>query len=890
MRWIITFLLLCWMQSPVCAQTIADAEAHFNEGDEFYDDHDLIKAKLAYQKALDILKKCNATNLLLYHQVLFELAELAEETEDYYAAVRYMEQAIAVENDTVKKATEESDGILSPLRKLSDFYAQAGMWEKALSLKRQNLKRKWQNRHIGNFDNALEDYMYWIENTNDFKFAFRILKDLHEKDEDNLFYNYWIGECYYQLGDYDQALVCFEKVKPNIGLAKVYASKGDVEKAIDIQKTIVADNQENKGHRIYVSGHYPYGRDLSLLADLYIQNAEYDKAILCEEQNEVTKTTCLNLGKAYAGKKQWHKAIEYALKAYNLNQQESSRAFVSADLSHYYYMVNDKSNLQKYVYKILSFVTIELVQTIQELTYDERSKYIERYTELLNEQIPMYAYYVHSDTLTSLTYDASLLMKGALLNSENSVRRVIYDSNDPAFKDLWEELRADRYILNKQLGKDSIDRKINIDSLQNVIYNLEDSLVVKCKEYDDITKSMKLKWPDIQNQLLSQDVAIEFLRIPINNDSVMYAALTLRKDSECPKMTALFEEKQLKEVSDTLWYQCKEMADLVWKPLASELQGVKNIYFSPSGALYNIGIEYLPGMDEYNLYRLSSTRELVTNRETKTANRAVLYGGLDYYAELDTLSKKKSITTLNDTFVEHADVRGLGIRGGKNRLPHTKDEVEEIAKELRKSNWTCQLDTASTGTEESFKSLSVKSVNMLHIATHGFYYTPDEADNTGYRFLQLDNHLASAEDKALTRSGLIMSGANHILEGDTLPDYVEDGILTAKEIADVDLRGLDLVVLSACQTGLGDISQGEGVFGLQRGFKKAGANSILMSLWEVEDEATQILMTQFYKNLVSGQSKRQSLLSAQKYLREIENGKYNEPKYWAAFILLDALE
>ena len=110
-----------------------------------------------------------------------------------------------------------------------------------------------------------------------------------------------------------------------------------------------------------------------------------------------------------------------------------------------------------------------------------------------------------------------------------------------------------------------------------------------------------------------------------------------------------------------------------------------------------------------------------------------------------------------------------------------------------------------------------------------------------------------------------------------------------KEIADIDLRGLDLVVLSACQTGLGDIAQGEGIFGLQRGFKKAGANSVLMSLWEVDDKATQILMTQFYKNLLSGQSKRQSLLSAQKFLREIDGGKYNTPKYWAAFIMLDGI-
>jgi Uncharacterized protein conserved in bacteria len=330
------------------------------------------------------------------------------------------------------------------------------------------------------------------------------------------------------------------------------------------------------------------------------------------------------------------------------------------------------------------------------------------------------------------------------------------------------------------------------------------------------------------------------------------------------------------------------MTDLVWKPLLQELEGVKNIYFSPSGALYNIGIEYLPGMEDYNIYRLSSTRELVKGNETITGNRAVLYGGLDYYAEFDTTSRNQTMPDY--AFVEHADVRSMDLRGGKQFLKHTKDEVVVINNELNKANWTCQLDTLSLGTEESFKSLSGKKVNTLHIATHGFYYTQEEADNTGYKFLQFDNRFTSVEDKSLTRSGLIMAGANHILEGEELPDNVEDGILTAKEIADVDLRGLDLVVLSACQTGLGDISQGEGVFGLQRGFKKAGANSILMSLWEVEDEATQILMTQFYKNLVSGQSKHQSLKSAQRYLREYNAGQYNKPEYWAAFILLDGIE
>jgi CHAT domain-containing protein len=136
----------------------------------------------------------------------------------------------------------------------------------------------------------------------------------------------------------------------------------------------------------------------------------------------------------------------------------------------------------------------------------------------------------------------------------------------------------------------------------------------------------------------------------------------------------------------------------------------------------------------------------------------------------------------------------------------------------------------------------------------------------------------------MTRSGLLFAGANHILSGQPVPDGCDDGILTAKEISTLDLRGLDLLVLSACQTGLGEI-KGDGVYGLQRGFKMAGAQTIVMSLWKVDDEATRILMTEFYKNYLSGKTKRESLLLAQQTLRKT----HPEPEYWASFILLDAL-
>ena len=93
--------------------------------------------------------------------------------------------------------------------------------------------------------------------------------------------------------------------------------------------------------------------------------------------------------------------------------------------------------------------------------------------------------------------------------------------------------------------------------------------------------------------------------------------------------------------------------------------------------------------------------------------------------------------------------------------------------------------------------------------------------------------------------------------------------------------------MSACESALGTYSDDDGILGLQKGFKVAGANTLLMSLGKVDDEATRILMVEFYRNLMDGKTKLQSLRNAQKYLRNVENGKYDDPKYWASFIMLD---
>ena len=851
-------------------------------------------------------KSCDIDSLNL-EEAYLDSAFTADEAGDYLSAIEYAEKCLMVSRDTAKIIDDSP--MFSEYKFLVEFYAKAGMWGKALRMQKRRTDY-WKNKFQCSADNEYAYFMMFrrwaqllsLSGAN--KSAIRVVHQFIDEATISKMYLDGItadlADYYFNINDYQNALKYYEKSGSKYGVAKSLAALGDYLKAIGFLKKQI---ENDKGGYITISldveqRNGPYDTWLCDLASYYNQLGQYDNALMYEGKHRKmsrfeSAKSYYNQGVAYVGKIQLDSAICYLLKAeeiYRIQHQSKQHAFVLAKLLSCYLHTGEYDKIEYYIDELIKSASNDLLSSFSDLTYNERSKYIELYSRLLGEQIPMYMYYVPTDKLEALAYDALLLIRGALLNSENNLRRVINERHDASLNKIWEELKADRYILSKEIEKDSLSRKLNVDSLQKVIYSLEDSLIVKCKEYGDITRSMKLKWKDIQQHLAPNDIALEFLSFPINNDSVVYVALSLRKDSEYPKMITLFEEKQLTGFPDSLHYQCKEMTDLVWKPLIPELEGVKNIYFSPSGALYNIGIEYLPGMEDYNIYRLSSTRELVTGGKTKTKNRAVLYGGLNYDARFEKSVIEKSIVMLDEIFKERANVRGMGLRGGKEYLEHTKEEIDIIAEEFDKVKWECLIDSAAMGTEESFKALSGKNIGCLHIATHGFYYAKEDADNARYKFMLIDNDMISAEDKALTRSGLLMSGANHILEDEELPDNVEDGILTAKEIADIDLRGLNLVVLSACQTGLGDISQGEGVFGLQRGFKKAGANSILMSLWEVNDEATQILMTQFYKNLVSGQSKRQSLYSAQKYLREYNNGRFNEPKYWAAFILLDGID
>ena len=580
--------------------------------------------------------------------------------------------------------------------------------------------------------------------------------------------------------------------------------------------------------------------------------------------------------------------------------------------------------------EISNMLEKNILMSFSELTSYERSLFWSRYGEAFYAYFqPLALYRFPMDSLARCdAYDGVLLSKGILLNSDIELSKLIAESGDSLSVAMYRRLRGNRMNLAKLYERPVTERLINTDSLTRIIETQEKELLRRSKIFGDYTKNLSVKWTGVRDKLNKDELAVEFLSFHVNNDSTMYVALTLKKGYDSPKMVPLFEEKQLKDIDKGLFLSSDALYNLVWKPLEGEMESVSTVYFAPAGELYNIPVENLPidgntyNSDIRDYRRLSSTRQLALRRDDVEVARAAVYGGLKYDTDTVTLANdsRKYRAAEPAQWPSRAVADSLNLRSGVSELPATKIEAEEIDKALETARIDTKLYIDTIGTEASFKALSGKGVNALHIATHGFYWTEREATQLdGLAFLGTDMPTVVQEDKALTRSGLLFAGANTALKGLPLPEGVEDGVLTAKEIAGMDLRRLDLVALSACQTGLGEIT-GDGVFGLQRGFKKAGANTLLMSLWKVDDTATQLLMTQFYKNLLSGMGKYEALAAAQKYLRELEvevkitpdktnyqrlkderAGKqeeaeyktvrrYAEPKYWAAFVLLDGVD
>ena len=654
-----------------------------------------------------------------------------------------------------------------------------------------------------------------------------------------------LGNYYYHLGNYPEAV--------RIGTM-----------AVETLKEILGAN------------HPSYAYSLYNLALCYYKLGNNAEAVLLG--TEATQIREKLLGNEHPD----YEASLYNLSLYNFslcNYTEAKKAFVAS--------LNIKAN--------------NVIRYFSGLSSLRRNNYWEQEKGYFLRELPVRAFKMQDPDFISLLYDkTALLAKGILLNTEIEMKKLIEESHNPELVEDYQKILTNQDIFNKQSSLPIAKRYLNTDSLRLVLQKQEDDLISKSKAYGDYMRNLRLSWKDVQQSLGEKDLAVEFLDFPINinEGNVIYVALTLKKGYDNPRMIPLFELGQLKGIPKNTFYKSPTLAKLVWGPLEEELDGMKNVFFSPSGELHRIGIEYLPLneeeyiFDKYKMYRISSTRQIVLNKKEYTPKQAVLYGGIDYDVEIASSDESTSIKK-QQPVLEKMQVDSLSVRGSREYLKGTKIEADNIAANLKERSWDYRYYSGAKGTEESFKMMSGKSPSLLHIATHGFYMSEEDVKKEQeIAMLEsqsfMDGHHLIREDKPMTRSGLLMSGCNHTLNHEDISENGEDGILTAQEIASLDLRGLDLAVLSACETGLGDVASGEGVFGLQRGFKKAGAKTIMMSLWKVSDKATEILMTTFYRHYLNGMSKYDAFTIARDKLRAKYPSRKNKPD-WAAFIMLDGV-
>ena len=485
---------------------------------------------------------------------------------------------------------------------------------------------------------------------------------------------------------------------------------------------------------------------------------------------------------------------------------------------------------------------------------------------------------------TKTCYDALLLSKAFLLDSERSVYDIIQREGNGTDMQTYTSIA----LLNNQIKKWENNYTQYSDSIlvaSNRVAQLESALMKRCASIGSITSFMDVDYDAVKEALGKNDVLLDFTDFVSEKDGRRYATYIINKEQKYPLLKPLFAESQIDSlgiVRPDMFYDTDFAYDvirLLWDPIKEHITEGATVYYVPSQMLFQICLESLPLEDgtllgdHYNFVRLSSARELVKKQKKINVTSAVLYGGLQYDLEPEFMAQNAQQYDLSSLMV----MRGGDIVRGDSvfrELPNSRIEVESIAEILRRSKFEVTSYVGMNGTEESFLNMHGKSPQILHLATHGFYYTPTQANEIDY--------LKGYSD-AMSLSGLIMSGGNAAWSGKKLPEGVLGGVLTANNISCLDFSNTDMVVLSACQTGQGNVTA-EGLYGLQRAFKKAGVGTMVMTLWSVSDKVATEFMIKFYKVLaVNDWDKHKAFKQAKSYIRT----KHPDSYYWAAFVMLD---
>lgn len=520
----------------------------------------------------------------------------------------------------------------------------------------------------------------------------------------------------------------------------------------------------------------------------------------------------------------------------------------------------NKNASQSTLEDIEKFYYQKLTDNYLFLTEDEKVSFslnTERKFDRINS---IYINRANEKSGTSL-YNNTLALKNIALYSNQNIRDYL-NIADSSLKKNYQSLLEENEKLLYSKSK-SKEFEFNLNKRQRSLIKQ----ITSDPNYHFLDPTA-IKWGDIKNSLDSKEIAIEIINVPVNktgNNDRGYFALLIKNNSTVPEVTPLFLESELtnilnkkgdtEERINSIYQQNKEiLRNLIWKKIENKISPNDKIYLSVSGLLHTISFPALLNEKKVDVTYLGSTKELIEIKKGTSKNSNIaLFGNINY-------GENKN----NDS------IKTQGRNSNFNLLPYSKNEVNGIKSIFEATaEKKVSVFTQNVASEENFRKLNGRKFDIIHIATHGFY------DAFGSILSGANDN---SNENVLLKSGLAFSNANN-----NSTNTKNDGILNSFEISQMDLSNVDLIVLSACETGLGSIKENEGVFGLQRAFKLAGAKSMIVSLWQVPDKSTSELMVHFYKFYLNGFSKKESLIKAQNEIKK----KYKQPFYWAGFMLIE---
>ncbi|MCU0429260.1 MAG: CHAT domain-containing protein [Cytophagaceae bacterium] len=780
-------------------------------------------AEQRYQKSLAITKEVLGDRHPAYAKTMVNLAMLYKNTGRTEEAEPLFKKAIQIQKESLgEKHTEYGES----LNNFATFYYELGQYKESEKLYQQSLtiiKSVYGEKHP-EYANGLNNLATLYEQAGQnekAENAFRQSMDILKTT---------LGE------DHQQYALTLEN------LANLYIQDGKLKEADELNTKVLETIKRKLGvnHPNYAFSLDTKGRILEKSE----QYAEAEKAYL--EVEKIRKSTLgdhhlkytgslINLARIYTVKKDYLKALDYwkrALTNYNEDIRQRFTAMSEKEREEFYALITD------------------------------HFEQFNSFALLAKDQIPQ---------ISGILYNVQLETKSLLFRASNKMRQRILSSNNTELIANFNSWLQQKELLSKYLTlpKSQVDK--DLDSLERAVNELEKKLETASSEFKDANDAQLRSWQLVQQRLQAGEAAVEMVYFrkfkfekggtlekwqDSSKQSVHYVALLLKPGDSAPSMVVLenaseLEHRLIKYYRNVIQFKTKDELCYknFWEPIKNNLANTKKIYFSPAGVYNQINLVTLLNtstgkflLEENDVEILSNTWDLTVPKASKSQSKKVsLFGNPDFGVSAN-----------------YGGERGATLAP----LPGTAQEVNKINATLNSKQFAGTVLTGNQATEENLKS--IRDIRIVHIATHGFFKQdkPNES-----------------EVNPLLNSGIYLANSIGERRGQ------EDGILTAFEAMNLNLDNTELVVLSACETGLGASKNGEGVSGLQKAFRVAGAKTVILSLWKVDDVATQKLMSYFYAELVSTGTignVRQAFKKAQLKLKE----EYSDPKYWGAFVVV----